>query len=183
MSFRDTLLHLYLPLLTQETAVMVSSFTYALKAGVSWPLLVLVNTIALATDLVIFFLPTHFLSARLHKVLTARFQNRYDTGMNYVVRFGAFKTATFLGFVMPSVAAMIVVGLLRLPFRRALAGLFVGSAVYVIVPLLVALPLAPIFPHFLLPLLPWVAPTIAIFFVLVALYRLRYGQHKPQAES
>jgi hypothetical protein len=183
MSFRDILLHLYLPLLTQETAVMVSTFTYSLKAGAAWPVLVLVNTIAVATDLMIFFLPTHFLSGRLHKLLTVRFQSRYDTGMNFVVRFGAFRTATFLGFVMPSVAAMIVVGLLRLPFRRALAGLFVGSVAYVAVPLLVALPLAPIFPHFLLPLLPWVAPSIAILLVSVALYRLRYSQGKRQTES
>jgi branched-subunit amino acid transport protein AzlD len=183
MSFRDILVHVYLPLLTQETAVMVSTFTYALKTGASWPLLALVNTIAVATDLVIFFLPTHFLSARLHTALTARFQNRYDTGMNYVIRFGAFKTAFLLGFVMPSVAAMIVVGLLHLPFRRALAGLFLGSAVYVVVPLGVALPLAPIFPRFLLPLLPWIGPGAAILFLLVALYRWGYGPPKARAES
>lgn len=178
MSVGQVVQHLYLPLLTQETAVMVSTFTYGLKVGAGPPLLVLVNTVAVITDLAVFFVPVHFVSQTLHDAMIVRFQRRYDTGMSIVARFGAFRTALALGFVMPSVAAMIVVGLLRLSFWRALGGLFVGSVLYVIVPLLVALPLASSLPSFVLPALPWVAPGLAVVLVVVALIRLQFGHHE-----
>ncbi|GAC1471446.1 MAG: hypothetical protein NVS2B16_12290 [Chloroflexota bacterium] len=183
MSVGDIIQHLYLPLLTQETAVMVSAFTYSLKAGAGTPLLVVVNTIAVVTDLLIFFVPIHFLSQRLHDRLIARFQERYDTGMSLVSRFGAFRTATVVAFVMPSVAAMIVVGLLRLSFWRALAGLFAGSAAYVVLPLLIALPLASRLPRFIVPVLPWMSPVLALAIVIVALFRLWNGRREPLREG
>ena len=183
MSFGQIVQHIYLPLLTQETAIMISTFTYGLNAGAGAPLLVLVNTAAVITDILLFFVPIHFLSQPLHDSLIARFQRRYDTGMRIVERFGAFRTAVALGFVMPSVAAMIVVGLLRLSFWRALAGLLVGSVVYVIVPLLVALPLAPALPRFLVPALPWVAPALGLILVLYTFLRWRFGKHGRRTET
>ncbi len=183
MSFGQIIQHIYLPLLTQETAIMISTFTYGLKAGATTLLLVLVNTAAVITDLIIFFLPVHFLSHRLHDALVRRFQHRYETGISVVNRFGAFRTAAVLGFVMPSVAAMVVVGLLRLSFWRALAGLFLGSVVYVILPLLVALPLAPVIPAFLVPLLQWVAPALAVIFILVTVFRMFLDRHRGQHAS
>jgi hypothetical protein len=172
MSFSQIIQHLYLPLLTQETAVMISAFTYGLKAGAGAALLVAVNTAAVITDLILFFLPTYSFAERLHELLRSRFQDRYDTGVRFVARFGAFRASTAMGFVMPSVAAMIIVGALRLSFWRSMAGLFVGSAIYVVVPLLIAEPLAPILPRFLIPILPWIAPSIAIFFIALGVLRL-----------
>ena len=151
---------------------MISAFTYGLKVGASAVLLVAVNTAAVVTDLILFFLPTYGFAERLHELLRSRFQDRYDTGVRFVARFGAFRASTAMGFVMPSVAAMIIVGALRLSFWRSMAGLFVGSAIYVVVPLLVAEPLAPILPRFLIPILPWIAPGIAIFFIALGLLRL-----------
>lgn len=182
MTLQDIVEHVYLPLLTQETGVMVSAFTYGLRAGASAPLLVFVNTAAVLTDLIVFFLPTRLLSGHLHGALIARFRYRYDTGVRLVTRFGAFRTALALAFVMPSVAAMIVVGLLPLSFWRALSGLFLGSTIYVVLPLLVALPLAPVLPGFILPVLPWIAPSLALLVVVIALVRLWLGSHGTAAE-
>jgi hypothetical protein len=179
MSLSQIIQHIYLPLLTQETAVMISTFTYGLKNGVSSPVLIIVNTAAVITDLLLFFVPVHFLSQRLHDALVARFRERYDTGTRIVAHFGAFRTAAALGFVMPSIAAMIVVGLLRLPFRHALAGLFAGSAVYVALPLIIALPLASFLPRSVLPFLPWIPLGLAFLFVLVALIRFRTSRRRP----
>ncbi|MBV9278448.1 MAG: hypothetical protein JOZ41_00045 [Chloroflexi bacterium] len=163
--------HVYLPLLTQETAIMISAFTYGLEGGATTPILVATNTAAVLTDLVIFFLPTHVLAQRLHRVLASRLQDRYDQGSRLVEKVGAFRSATAMGFVMPSVVAMIVVGLLRLSFWRALAGLFLGSAVYVVIPLLIALPLASSLPRWVVPILPWVAPTLAVVIVAASVIR------------
>lgn len=174
MNAGDVIQHLYLPLLTQETAIMVSTFTFGVRSGAGVPLLVAVNTAAVITDLLLFFLPTYFLSGRLHAMLVRRFQARYDKGRSIVSRFGAFRTATVLGFVMPSVAAMIVIGLLRLSFWRGLAGLFIGSCAYVVLPLLVALPLSAALPSFLLPALQWVAPALVVGLILVTLIRWQF---------
>jgi hypothetical protein len=178
MNVGDIFRHIYLPLLTQETAVMISTLTYGLRAGVNAWLLVLVNTLAVSTDLCLFFVPVHFLSRRLHDALVSRFQERYDTGVRAVERFGPFRTATALGFVMPSVAAMIVVGLLRLSFWRALAGLFVGSAVYIAIPLLIALPLSSAIPSFILPVLQWVPLSLVVVIVLIAVARSRIRRYR-----
>ena len=183
MSAGDAFLHLYLPLLTQETAIMVSTFTYGIKAGTPDPVLVGINTAAVITDLALFFIPIYFLSGRLHRTLIARFQNHYETGVRTVSRFGAFPTSAVLGFVMPSVAAMIVVGLLRLSFWRSLAGLFVGSAVYVVLPLLVALPLAATLPRFLLPLLQWTAPVVVALYVLISLARWQINRRRARPQE
>ncbi len=168
VSLQDIFAHIYLPLLTQETGIMVSTFTYGLRAGATSLLLVLVNTAAVITDLLIFFVPIHFLSSGMQRRLVGRFRDRYDTGQQYVERFGAFRTSAVLGFVMPSVAAMVVVALLRLSFWRALAGLFLGSAIYVALPLIIALPLAASLPKFVVPLLPWAAPVLLVLFLLLA---------------
>jgi hypothetical protein len=181
MSISAIVQHIYLPLLTQETAVMISTLTYGLKAGVNPWILVLVNTAAVLTDICVFFVPIHFLSRRLHDALVSRFQERYDTGLRAVKRFGPFRTATALGFVMPSVAAMIVVALLRLSFWRALAGLFVGSVAYVAIPLVIALPLSSALPPFILPVLQWVPLSIVLIIVLLSIARSRLRKH-PTAE-
>lgn len=177
MSVGDVLQHLYLPLLTQETAVMISALTFGAREGVSVPVLVAVNTAAVLTDLVLFFMPTYFLSRRLHAMLIDRFQERYDQGRAAVAHFGALRTAAMLGFVMPSVAAMVVVGLLRLSFWRALAGLFLGSSIYVVLPLLVALPLSSALPAFVIPILPWVAPALAAVLIVYAVIRASFRRH------
>jgi hypothetical protein len=179
----DAVLHLYLPLLTQETAIMVSAFTYGIKAGTPDLVLVAINTAAVITDLALFFVPIYFLSGRLHQMLVSRFETRYETGVRTVSRFGAFRTSTVLGFVMPSVAAMIVVGLLRLSFWRSLTGLFVGSAVYVVLPLLVALPLAATLPRFLLPVLQWTAPALVALYVLLSLARWQLGKRRARTQE
>jgi hypothetical protein len=186
VSAGNAFLHLYLPLLSQETAIMVSTFTYGIKAGVTALALIGINTAAVVTDLAIFFVPIYFLSRPLHAMLVSRFQDRYDTGVRTVNRFGAFWTSAVLGFVMPSVAAMIVVGLLRLGFWKSLGGLFAGSAIYVVLPLLVAEPLASTLPSFLLPLLQWTAPAIVAIYVIIILVRWqirRWRQKETVASS
>ena len=150
---------------------MVSAFTYGLKIGVTPPWLVLLNTLAVSLEIVAFYVPTYFLSDRLHDSLQRRMGPHYDRGARIVERLGAFQTAVALGFVMPSSAAMIVLGLLRLNFWRALIGLFVGSTTYVAIPLLIALPLASTLPAQVLPLLQWTAPVIAAIVIIVALVR------------
>jgi hypothetical protein len=161
---------------------MVSAFAYGLKTNVAVPWLVALNTIAVTIDIGLFFVPTYFLSDRLHNSLQRRMGDYYQRGVNIVKVLGAFRTATAMAFVMPSVAAMIVVGLLRQSFWRAISGLFVGSVVYVAVPLLIALPLASTLPAYLLPLLRWTAPAILLILVLISLvktgwkgYQLRDG--------
>jgi hypothetical protein len=183
VSIGDAILRLYLPLLSQETGIMVSAFTYGIKAGVGDLVLVVINTLAVITDLALFFLPTYFLSQRLHDMLIARFRDRYETGVRTVSRYGAFRTAAVLGFVMPSVVAMIVVGLLRLSFWRGLSGLFVGSAVYVAIPLVIALPLASTLPGFLLPVLQWAAPALFLAYLAVIFVRWQLGRRRARAES
>jgi hypothetical protein len=171
MNFADVTEHIFLPLLTQETAVMTSAFAYGLKTGVSVPWLVGMNTLAVVVDLAVFFLPTYLLSGRIHGALSRRMGRHYERGARIVERLGAFRTATALAFVMPSVAAMITIGLLRLQFSRALGGLFLGSVAYVIIPLLVAIPLAATVPGYLLPLLRWTAPAIALTLIVLSLAR------------
>lgn len=162
---------------------MVSAFAYGLKTNVAVPWLIALNTIAVTIDIGLFFVPTYFLSDRLHSSLQRRMGDYYQRGVNIVNLVGAFRTATAMAFVMPSVAAMIVVGLLRLSFWRAVTGLFVGSVVYVVVPLLIALPLASTLPAYLLPLLRWTAPVIMLTLVLVSIARSRWkGSRKPSAE-
>lgn len=173
MDLAHVIVHVYLPLLTQETAVMVSTFTYGLKAGMTVPGLVAANTAAIFTDLGLFFLPTYVFSDRLHGLFEPRYQRRYDQVIRLVDRIGVFRTVTALAFVMPSVAAMISVGLLRLAFWRALAGLVIGSSLYVVIPLLLALPLAASLPAFLVPALQWAAPILALVFILFSLLRAR----------
>jgi hypothetical protein len=150
---------------------MVSAFAYGLKTDVAVGWLIALNTVAVTIDIALFFIPTFFLSDRLHNSIQERMGDYYDRGVNIVKLMGAFRTATAMAFVMPSVAAMIVVGLLRLSFWRALAGLFVGSVTYVVVPLLIALPLASTLPAYLLPLLRWTAPAILLALVLLSLLR------------
>ncbi len=171
LKLTDVILHVFLPLLTQETAIMVSAFAYGLKTDVAVGWLIALNTLAVTIDIALFFIPTFFLSDRLHNSIQERMGDYYDRGVNIVKLMGAFRTATAMAFVMPSVAAMIVVGLLRLSFWRALAGLFVGSVAYVVVPLLIALPLASTLPAYLLPLLRWTAPAILLALVLLSLVR------------
>jgi hypothetical protein len=173
----DTIVHVYLPLLTQETAVMVSTFTYALKAGMTPFALVVVNTGAVLTDLVLFFLPAYILADRLHAFFEKRFQQYYDRAMRLVGRMGVFGTSVALAFVLPSVAAMLVVGLLRLAFWRGSIGLFIGSAVFVFIPLLLALPLAATLPAFVVPALRWVAPALAVLAIVSSLARARRTGH------
>ncbi|MGI8827699.1 MAG: hypothetical protein ACR2JC_19120 [Chloroflexota bacterium] len=175
MNLPDIVEHLYLPLLTQETAVMVSVFTYGLRAGAGAPLLVGVNTAAVATDLILFFVPAHLLSQRLEAKFGSKLHHYHDMASRFVARFGSFRASLALAYVLPSVAAMIVIGVLRLSFWRALAGLFLGSTIYVVPPLLLSAPLAPILPAFVVPLLPWVAPSLAVAVILVYLVRLRWG--------
>ncbi|GAC1443871.1 MAG: hypothetical protein NVSMB52_02660 [Chloroflexota bacterium] len=174
MNTATVVTHIYLPLLTQETGVMVSTFTYGLRAGIGAPMIVLANTIAVVTDLALFFLPTYFLSNNLHNVLERRFADRYQQGSRMVQRVGAFPAATAIAFVMPSVAAMVVVGLLRLDFRQALAGLFLGSAVYVVVPLALAEPLSKVIPSAIVPFLVWIGPGLAVTIVVALLFRFLY---------
>jgi len=150
---------------------MVSAFAYGLKTDVAVGWLIALNTLAVTIDIALFFIPTFFLSDRLHNSIQERMEDYYDRGIKIVKLMGAFRTATAMAFVMPSVAAMIVVGLLRLSFWRALAGLFVGSVAYVVVPLLIALPLASTLPAYLLPLLRWTAPAILLALVLLSLVR------------
>jgi membrane protein DedA with SNARE-associated domain len=171
MSFADVIARVYLPLLTQETAVMVSTFTYGYRTGLTAPALVAANTAAVLTDLVLFFLPAYLLSDRLHDRLERRFGDYYRRITRLVDRIGVFRTAAAMAFVMPSVAAMLCIGLLRLAFWRGLAGLFIGSALYVVIPLVLALPLAASVPNFLLPFLPWIAPILAIVVILLSLLR------------
>jgi hypothetical protein len=159
-------------------AIMLSTFVYGTKEGASNLDLVAMNTAAIVTDLLIFFVPVHFLGPRLQGMLVARFQKRYETGREAVRRFGEFRTAAVLGLIMPSVAGMIVVGLLRLSFWRGLAGLFVGSAISVVLPLLIALPLSSTLPGFLLPLLPWTAPTMLVLYLLGSMARSKLGKSR-----
>lgn len=163
----DILLHIFLPLLTQDTAVMASAFAYGLKIGVAPGWLIALNTLAVGVDIALFFLPAYLLSHRLHGVLRRRVGRQYDRGAALVLRLGPFRTATLMAFVMPSTAAMIAAGLLRLPLRHAAAGLFVGGAVYVAVPLVIALPIAHAVPVALLPLLRWTAPALVLLLVLL----------------
>lgn len=173
MNFTDVVARIYLPLLTQETAVMTSTFTYGLKTGLNPPELVLANTAAVLTDLALFFLPAYFLAERLHGYFERRFRNYYTRILKLVSRIGVFRAATAMAFVLPSVAAMLSFGLLRLAFWRGLVGLFIGSVLYVAIPLLLALPLAASLPVFLLPLLSWVAPALAVVIIVVSLLRSR----------
>lgn len=173
MHLGDVIEHIYLPLLTQETAVMVSTFTYGLKAGMPVPGLVAANTAAILTDLALFFLPAYVFSERLHSHFELRYQGRYDQAIRLVDRIGVLCTSAAMAFIMPSVAAMVTVGLLRLSFWRGLAGLFIGTGIYVIVPLLLALPLAATLPAFVVPALEWVAPALAMAIILLSLFRAR----------
>lgn len=173
MDLVDLIERVYLPLLIQETAVMVSTFTYALKAGLTVPALVATNTAAVLTDLGLFFLPAYVLSDRLHGFFERRYHTYYDRAVRLVDQIGVFRTAAALAFVMPSVAAMVSVGLLRLAFWRGLAGLLIGSALYVVIPLLLALPLAASLPAFLVPALQWVGPILAVAIILIFLLRAR----------
>jgi membrane protein DedA with SNARE-associated domain len=157
---------------------MVSAFTYGLKIGVTAPWLVLLNTLAVSIEIAAFYVPTYLLSDRLHDSLQRRMGPHYDRGARIVERLGAFQTAVAMGFVMPSSAAMIVVGLLRLNFWRALVGLFIGSATYVVIPLLIALPLASTLPAEVLPLLQWTAPAIAAVVIIVSLVHAGWKSSK-----
>jgi hypothetical protein len=176
-------LHLYLPLLTQETAIMLSTFVYGLKEGAGNLDLLAINTTAIVTDLLLFFLPIHFLCPRLHDALVSRSEKGYKTGRATVRRFGDFRTAAVLGLVLPSVTGMIVVGLLRLSFWRALGGLFVGSAVSVVLPLLIALPLASTLPRYLLPALQWTAPTLMALYLLVSIVRWQLSRRSSRSSQ
>ena len=180
MTVADTIVHVYVPLLTQETAVMISTFTYALKAGMPPVGLILLNSLAIFTDLLLFFLPAHILADRLHNYFQRRFQQYYDRAASMTRRIGVFRTSFALAFVLPSVAAMLVVGLLRLTFWRAMAGLFIGSAIYVVIPLLLAVPLADTLPAYVVPGLRWVAPALAVVVVVLSVARAQFGR---QAES
>jgi len=171
MNLADVIERVYLPLLTQETAVMVSTFIYGLKAGMTPPALVAANSAAVVTDLGLFFLPAYVLSARLHGFFERRYQRYYDRTIRLVDRIGVFPTATALAFVMPSVVAMVSVGLLRLAFWRGVAGLLIGSMLYVAIPLVLALPLAATLPAFVVPALKWVTPVLALVVILVPLLR------------
>lgn len=183
MTILSIIEHIYLPLLTQETAVMVSAFTYGLRQGATTPVLVLANTAAVLTDLLLFFVPAYYFADRLHTVLAPRYGNRYEQATRIVHRMGEFRMATAMAFVPPSVIAMVIVGLLRLSFWRTFGGLFLGSASYVAVPLLLSLPLAATIPSFLLPVLPWIAPALAVILVVVFGVRLwwsnRAVRHRP----
>jgi hypothetical protein len=150
---------------------MASSFAYGLKAGYSVPVLIAANCVAIVIDMTIFFGSTYFLSERLHGVLRRRLSEYYDRGHGYAERMGALRTATILAFVLPSVIAMITVGLLRLQFWRAAGGLLIGCAVFVVTPLLIAVPLADALPSFLVTFLPWAPPIIGVLFVVVWLIR------------
>lgn len=155
---------------------MVSTFTYAIKAGMSPLALVVVNTLAVFTDLVLFFLPAYILADRLHEYFKKSFQQYYDRAMRLVIRMGVFRTSVALAVILPSVAAMFIVGLLRLAFWRALIGLFIGSAIYVIVPLLLALPLAAALPAYVVPALRWVAPGLAVLVIVSSLVRAQFNR-------
>lgn len=183
MRLSDLILHLYLPLLTQETAVMGAAFAYGVRHGVSVPVLATIDMAAVLTDLALVFLPVHFMSQRLHDLLIPHVQERYTKGQSIVSRRGAFFTAAVAGFVMPSVSGMIVVGLLRLPLWRALLGLFAGSTVYAVIPLLVALPLASALPAALISALSWAAPVLAGLFILVSLVRWLRTRHEAGPQS
>ena len=181
MTFADTIVRVYMPLLTQETAVMISTFTYALKAGMPPIGLVVLNTLAVFTDLLLFFLPAYVLADRLHDYFQRRFQEYYDRAAALTLRVGVFRTSFALAFVLPSVAAMLVVGLLRLTFWRAMAGLFLGSALYVVIPMLLAVPLADSLPAYVVPGLRWVAPILAVLVVVSAVARAQFGRHATES--
>lgn len=169
----DLAARIFLPLLTQETAVMVSTFTYGTRAGLSIPVLIAANTAAVLTDLALFFLPAYLLASRLHAHFEARYTGSYARITRLVERIGVFQAATALAFVMPSVAAMLCMGVLRIAFWPAFAGLLFGSTVYVVIPLVVALPLAAALPSFAVPALQWVGPVLAVGFVAYSLLRSR----------
>jgi len=150
---------------------MAAAFTYGLRAGASTPLLVVTDTAAVLTDLLLFFVPAYFFSDRLRTLLSPKLQERYVRATQTITRVGAFRAAIAMAFIPPSVIAMTIVGLLHLSFWRTMAGLFVGSSAYVVVPLVLALPLAAALPSFLLPVLPWTAPALAVLIVLIFLIR------------
>jgi hypothetical protein len=175
LNAENLLTHVLLPLLTQETAIMASSFAYGLRAGYPVPVLIAANCVAIVIDMTIFFGSTYLLSERLHDMLRRRLSEYYDRGHGYAERLGALRTSTILAFVLPSVIAMITVGLLRLQFWRAATGLLIGSAVYVVIPLLIAVPLAKALPPFLLTFLPWAPPIIGVVLVAIWLIRARPG--------
>jgi membrane protein DedA with SNARE-associated domain len=179
MNFTDVITRIYLPLLAQETAVMVSTFTYGLKAGLAVPTLVLANSAAILTDLALFFLPAYALAERLRAFFERHYGRYYDQATRLVDRIGVFQTSVALAFVMPSVLAMLSIGLLRLAFWRALAGLFIGSALYVVIPLVLALPLAASLPPVVTSALPWVTPALAIVVILLTLLRARKRSSEP----
>lgn len=154
---------------------MVSTFAYGLKTGMTPLGLVLVNTGAVITDMALFFVPAYILADRLHTFLQTRLASYYARATGLVGRVGVFRTSLALAFVLPSVAAMLVVGLLRLDFWRAALGLLIGSAVYVVIPLLLALPLANVLPAYLVPLLRWVAPVLAVIVIVASLARSQWS--------
>jgi hypothetical protein len=158
---------------------MASTFAYGLRAGASVPLLITLNVVAILIDMMLFFAPTYVLSDRLHAMLRARMSGSYDRGLEIVGRVGALRTATALAFILPSVVAMITVGLLRLQFWRAALGIFIGSSVYVVIPLLIAVPLSAALPPYLLSLLPWSPPVIGV--VLIAVWLVRSSRHGGEA--
>jgi hypothetical protein len=173
MDFTDLITRVYLPLLAQETAVMVTTFTYGLEAGLAVPTLILANNAAILTDLGLFFLPAYVLSDRLHAFFERHYGRYYEQAARLVDRIGVFQTSVALAFVMPSVLAMLSIGLLRLAFWRALAGLFIGSALYVVIPLVLALPLAASLPPVVTSALPWFTPALAIVVIVFTVLRGR----------
>jgi len=83
--------HLYLPLLTQETAVMAAAFTYGLRAGAGTPLLVVTDVAAVMTDLLLFFVPAYFFSEPLRGLLSPGLQARYVQATGIIARVGALR--------------------------------------------------------------------------------------------
>jgi hypothetical protein len=178
MSAGEAFLRLYLPLLTQEGGIMVSTFTLGIKAGVGKTVLAGIDAAAVITDLGVFFLPCYFLARSPHARLLVRLRDRYETAVRPVARFGTFWTAAIAAFAMPSVSAMIIIGLLRLPFWRAFGGLLAGSAAYAALPLLVASPIASVLPGYLVPALQWTVPALVVLYLLVAVARWRISEHR-----
>lgn len=162
---------------------MASSFAYGVRHGVSAPVLTAIDMAAVLTDLVVVFLPVHFMSQRLHDLLIPHVQERYTKAQSILSRRGAFVVAAVAVCVMPSVSGMIVVGLLRLPLWRALLGLCIGSAVYAVLLLLAALPLATVLPAVLISALSWVAPVLVGLFILVSLVLRFWSQHEAGRRS
>jgi membrane protein DedA with SNARE-associated domain len=156
---------------------MVSTFTYGLEAGLTVPTLILTNNAAIVTDLGLFFLPAYAFSERLHAFFQRHYGRYYDQANRLVDRIGVFQTSVALAFVMPSVLAMLSIGLLRLAFWRALAGLFIGSALYVVIPLVLALPLAASLPPAVTSALPWLTPALAVVVILILVLR---GRRSPE---